>query len=44
MGEVDTNRKELSATTAVRLDRLWTETIGAEFGYDTYDQLVADLG
>lgn len=44
VGEVGTNRNELSATTAARLDRLWTETIGAEFGYATYDQLVADLG
>lgn len=44
VGQVGTNRKELSPTTAARIDRVWAETIGAEFGYATYDQLVTDLG
>jgi len=44
VGAVGTNRKELSAATATRLDQAWRELIGSEFGYASYDELVADMG
>ena len=34
---------EFPARTLNRFDEIWTETIGTEFGYTTYDDLVTDL-
>lgn len=42
-GTVGENRMELSDSTRDRLDRIWQETISAEFGYPTYRDLVRDL-
>lgn len=42
-GRVGAGRSDLGATTADRLDQLWRTTIGAQFGYAAYEDLVADL-
>ena len=42
-GRVGEHRRELSGRTLERFDEIWTETIGAEFGYLTYQHLVTDL-
>lgn len=42
-GQVGTNRKELLPSTAARLDEIWRQTIGAEHGWSTYQDLVSDL-
>lgn len=38
-GATGRNRLELAAATRERLDRIWRETIAAEFGYTTYREL-----
>ncbi len=40
-GRVGRNRQELSAATRERLDEIWADTIAAEFGYTTYNDLDA---
>jgi len=42
-GKVGDHRRELSSQTLARFDEIWAETIGAEFGYPTYQHLVIDL-
>ncbi len=42
-GKVGDHRHELSSQTLARFDEIWAETIGAEFGYPTYQHLVTDL-
>lgn len=43
VGKVGDHHDELSPQTSERFDEIWTETIGAEFGYSTYEDLVTDL-
>lgn len=43
LGQVGTHQAELPASTADRVDEIWGQTIGAEFGYPTYEDLVTDL-
>lgn len=38
-GAVGQNRQELASATREKLDEIWAETIAAEFGYTTYDDL-----
>lgn len=42
-GEVGRNRQELAPATAAWIDELWAETVGAETGLATYDDLVEEL-
>ena len=42
-GRVGDYLHELSGGTTARLDEIWAETIGAEFGYPTYEDLREDL-
>lgn len=42
-GQVGANRNELLPSTADRLDEIWQQTIGAEHGWPTYQDLVSEL-
>lgn len=42
-GKVGDHRHELSAETVKALDQIWADTIQAQFGYASYEDLVADL-
>ena len=42
-GRVGDHSHELSPQAMARFDQIWTDTIGIEFGYPTYQHLVADL-
>ncbi len=41
--DTDPHRYELSPEVSSAFDRIWTETIGAEFGHGSYADLVAEL-
>lgn len=43
-GTVGQNRLELSSETRRRLDAIWDQTIGDEFGLTSYEQLLDELG